>query len=134
MRIIGGSVTSVSNLVDAEAVAIVLGEPPDQPAGVHWELYVDVLLEEAGFTRLGAVRTRPVAHRTAPNRVIAYAACPGAKGWRVSIGTDNANARAELFICGRERSGLAWMIGVWPNDPMYKSLDAYTPDADFIQW
>lgn len=134
MRIVGGTFTSVASPTEADAVVLVLGEPPDQPVGATWDLYVDVLLDDAGWSRLGAVRTRPVALRTAPHRVVAFAACPAARSWRASIGSTFANARAELFICGRPASGLAWMIGVWPNDPMYKATDGYTPDADFIQW
>ena len=130
MRVIGGSSTSLSFATPAEVVAIVLGESlHDQPPGTTWEVFVDVILEEAGYSRLGALRTRPVSGRLAPPRVIGFAACPGARGWRVLVGNAVPGSVAEVFLAGRSGSEAGTMLGVYPNDPL-----ALNTDAESIPW
>lgn len=122
MRVIGGSFTQLSHLTTSDIVAIVLGEPPDQPGGTTWDIYVDVLLEEAGFSRIGALRTKTVSLRLAPQRVIGCAVCPGARGWRISIGNAVPSSRADVYITAGGAAPLA--VGVYPNDPAATALDA----------
>lgn len=129
MRVIGGASTSLSFPVATEVVAIVLSEPADQPPGTRWEVFVDVLLEEAGYCRLGAVETKPVANRLAPQRVVAFAACPGARGWRVLVGNPDRASQAEVFLAGKPGVDAGMKLGVYPNDP-----SALYTDAEPIPW
>lgn len=98
MRVSGGTQSSVILAEAGETIAIVLSEPADQAAGTIWEIYVDAKLEEAGFVRVGAMNTDPVAWRKAPARVVALAMCPGARAWRVIIGNAVPGTTAEIFM------------------------------------
>lgn len=128
MRVVGGSFTSLSHVTASDVATLVLGEPPDQAPGTTWDIFVDVLLEEAGFTRLGALRTKAVANRLAPQRVVGYAVCPGARGWRVVVGNGVASSRADVYIVAGGTS-FAHAVGVYPNDPI-----GTLPDASAIPW
>lgn len=79
-----------------------------------WTLYVDVHITQ-GWFRLGKIVTTPPTGGDPPARVVAFAVCPGAVGWKVTSTCPTDGELAELHITSSKCCGLPF--GVTANNP-----------------
>lgn len=95
-------------------LSIALSEDPSSTA--VWTIEVFVQYETLGNSKLGEFVTNPPAAGDPPNRIVAFAGCPGAKGWSVQARTTDPNALADLNLdTSLYGNGL---FGVQPNVPI----------------
>jgi hypothetical protein len=80
-----------------------------------WTIEVFVQYESLGACKLGAFTTNPPALGDPPNRIVAFATCPGAKGWWIQAKCPNTGALADLNLDSSECC--AGNFGVQPNTP-----------------
>lgn len=102
MQIQGGRITNFVKLEKdiaeiGPSISIALAEEPTS-ANV-WTIDVFVQYETLGTSKLGTFVTIPPSIGNPPNRVVAFATCPGAKGWYVQAQClTNPKALAELEL------------------------------------
>jgi len=86
--------------VVGEAISIGLSEN-DPQAATRWLLLVFVQLPQGEFF-LGGLTTNTAAIDGAPSRIVAFASCPGAIGWKVrarnAFPSSNTAFDAELWV------------------------------------
>lgn len=86
--------------VPGEAIAIMLSEE-DPSANTKWLLLVYVQTSQ-GETFLGAITTNTAAVDGAASRIVGFASCPGAIGWKVrarnAFPSSNSGFDAELWV------------------------------------
>jgi hypothetical protein len=82
--------------VKGEAIAIALSQ--NEPASVApWTFKVYVHLPQGEFF-IGAFTSNTAATDGAPARIVGFASCPGAKGWKLVVSCPTVNETAEVFI------------------------------------
>jgi hypothetical protein len=103
--------------VKGEAIAIALSEN-DPAALTRWLLLVWVQLPQGEYF-LGAITTNTAVVDGAPSRIVGFASCPGAMGWKVrarnGYPSSNQTYDAELWIIpGKCCGGMPGIPGVIP--------------------
>lgn len=103
--------------VAGEGIAIALSEN-DPSANTQWVLLVFVQTPQGEYF-LGGLTTNTAATDGAPARIVAFASCPGAIGWKVralnNFPTSNTEYDAELWVIpGKCCGGSANIPGVTP--------------------
>jgi hypothetical protein len=100
--------------VVGEAIAIGLSEN-DPAAATRWLLLVYVQLAQGEFF-LGGFTTNTAAVDGAPSRIVGFASCPGATGWKVrarnAFPSSNTDFDAELWVIPGKCCGGGFPPGV----------------------
>jgi len=112
-----GNEVQYEGTVAGEAIAIALSEN-DPTAGTRWLLRVWVQTPQGEY-HLGAVTTNTAAVDGNPSRIVGFAYCPGAIGWKVraqnAFPSSNLGFDGELWVIpGKCCGGNPGIPGVIP--------------------
>jgi len=96
-----------------DSLAISLSQTPKSTA--VWLLKVYCKFSEGGWQQLGSLTTAALSPTQAPSRVVAFACCPGSKGWKVSSTCTTRGEIANIFLSSSKMSFTS--VGVVANAP-----------------